>query len=73
MCLHVFFAVNLFLIFESLSGFHHCLNALEKYCTKVKTNAIIYSRKTTVKDIYGFYTIFYYKHNIVPIIDQYRY
>lgn len=71
---HMFFADDLVLISESPSGLQHCLNALEKYCTDWqlqvnmdKTNAMIFSRKTTVKNMYGFY----YKHNIVPITDQY--
>lgn len=34
-----------------------------------KTNAMIFSRKTTVKDRYGFC----HKHNNVPITDQYKY
>lgn len=34
-----------------------------------KTNAVIFSRKTKVKDMYGFY----HKHNNVPLTDQYKY
>ena len=34
-----------------------------------KTKAMIFSKKSSVEDFYGFY----YMHNIVPIVDQYKY
>ena len=70
------FADELVLISESPSGLQLCLNALEKYCTDWKlqvnmdkTKAMVFSKKSSVKDFYGFY----YMHNIVPIVDQYKY
>ena len=73
----MFFADDLILVSESPQlGLQKCIDILSKYCfdwklcvNMDKTKVMIFSQNNLSESLYGFY----YNHNIIEIVNQYKY
>ena len=72
----MFFADDLVLVSESAQGLQKCIDILSRYCfdwklcvNMDKTKVMIFSQNTLNESMYGFY----YNHNTIEIVNQYKY